>query len=70
MEVKYRAGDVQFPHPGPRTPVPALPWLTCVVSRKTCKSGDKKVWKPVLRYRLRSLLTAPPLQSCVAAGSP
>ena len=65
MEVKYRAGDVLSPHPGPHTPVPAPLWLTGVVSRKTSKSGDKKVWKPVLCYYLRSLLTArPPPKLC------
>lgn len=36
------------------------PGLTCVASRKTSRSGDKKVRKPALKYPLRSLLTDSP----------
>ena len=53
MEVKYRTKNVKF---GPSAPPPGL---TCVASRKTSRSGDKKVRKPVLHYPLRSRLTDP-----------
>ena len=58
MEVKYRTKNVQFGPSAP--PPPPTPGLTCVASRKTSRSGDKKVRKPALHYPLRSLLTDPP----------